>query len=320
VSAAPVAAGERAPDAAVVAEELEFAYGDRKALAGVNFEVGAGEIFGVLGPNGGGKTTLFKILSTSLRPASGRATVLGYDLAGDRTPVRERIGVVFQHPSLDGKLSVRENVYHHGRLFGLGGKELRGRIDSALSRLGIADRAGDRVETLSGGLQRRAELAKGLLSRPELLILDEPSTGLDPGARRDLWRYLRELREAENTTILVTTHLMDEAEHCDRLVILDSGTVICGGTPDELKARIGGSVVTVRSATPEELAPKIAEQVGETPDLVGDELRLEREDGPTVVKQLVEVLGDEIESISLTKPSLEDVFVHETGHRFWNES
>jgi ABC-2 type transport system ATP-binding protein len=320
VSAAPAADGERAPGAAVVAENLEFAYGDRNALVGVDFEVGTGEIFGVLGPNGGGKTTLFKILSTSLRPASGRASVLGYDLAGDRTPVRERIGVVFQQPSLDGKLSVRENLHHHGRLFGLSGKDLRARIDSALDRLGIADRAGDRVETLSGGLQRRAELAKGLLSRPELLILDEPSTGLDPGARRDLWQYLRGLREAENTTILVTTHLMDEAEHCDRLVILDKGALVCGGSPDQLKARIGGSVVTVRGESPQELAPKIAAQVGQTPDLVGDELRLEREDGPAVVKQLVEALGDEIESISLTKPSLEDVFVHETGHRFWSES
>jgi len=321
VSASPAGADEHAPGAAaVLVRGLEYSYGDRKALTGIDFRIDAGEIFGILGPNGGGKTTLFKILSTSLRPAAGTAAVLGYDLVHDQAAIRERIGVVFQHPSLDGKLSVEENLHHHGRLFGLGAAELRSRIETGLETLGIADRRKDRVETLSGGLQRRVELAKGLLSKPELLILDEPSTGLDPGARRDLWQYLHNLRNNESTTVLVTTHLMDEAEHCDRLAILDHGAIVCSGTPDELKSRIGGSVVSVRCADPSELAPKIADLIGEAPDRVGDELRLERKDGPAVIKQLVESFGDTIESISLTKPSLEDVFVHETGHRFWNES
>jgi len=300
-------------------EGLEFFYGPLQALAGISLSVPRGEIFGLLGPNGGGKTTLFRILSTLLPHPTGSVSVFGHDLATEPDQVREHIGVVFQHPSLDGKLTVSENLRHHGMLYGLSGAELEVCIDAAMRRLGIRDRARDLVETLSGGLQRRVELAKGLVTSPRLLILDEPSTGLDPGARRDLWQYLRGLRDEDGATVLLTTHLMEEAEHCDRLAIIDHGRIVTIGTPDSLRQRIGGDIITVQSADPDGLATLINQQFGTHTARLGDVLRIERPNGHVFVRQLVEAFSDRISSVSLGKPTLEDVFIHETGHRFWNE-
>jgi len=223
-------------------EGLTHRYGERTALDGVSFSVRSGEVFGLVGPNGGGKTTLFKILSTALAPSSGSARVAGVDVRDGA--VRRRIGVVFQSPSLDGKLTVGENLLHHGHLYGLSGSGLKERIGEELTRFGLKDRMGDRVEKLSGGLQRRVELAKSLLHRPEVLLLDEPSTGLDPGARRDLWDALRGLK---GVTVLLTTHLLEEAERCDRMAILHKGKIVALGEPLTLRGEIGGDVVTVRS-------------------------------------------------------------------------
>ena len=311
---------ETRPAPAITVDDIGFCYGTHVALSGVSFQVEAGEIFGLLGPNGGGKTTLFRILSTLVVPQSGRANVLGHDLAGARSQVRERLGVVFQNPSVDGKLTVLENLRYHGLLYGIAGPDLRARAHAALENLGLADRADDLVETLSGGLRRRVELAKGLITDPDLLILDEPSTGLDPGARIDLWRYLRSLRERRGTTILLTTHLMDEAEQCDRLAILDGGRIVATGTPDSLRKRIGGDIVMIRTRDAERLAEKIRHRFGEQPTQLGDALRVERPDGHVFIRQLVEAFPAEVEGVSLGKPTLEDVFVHETGHRFWGDS
>jgi ABC-2 type transport system ATP-binding protein len=308
------------PAPAITVETIDFRYDAHVALSGVSFHVEAGEIFGLLGPNGGGKTTLFRILSTLVAPQGGRASVLGYDLASARTEVRERLGVVFQNPSVDGKLTVLENLRYHGLLYGVTGAALRSRAVAALENLGLADRGNDLVETLSGGLRRRVELAKGLITEPEVLILDEPSTGLDPGARIDLWRYLRSLRERHGTTILLTTHLMDEAEQCDRLAILDRGRIVATGTPDSLRKRIGGDIVTIRTRDAERLAEKIRHRFGDRPTRLGDALRVERPDGHVFIRQLVEAFPQEVEGVSLGKPTLEDVFVHETGHRFWGEA
>jgi ABC-2 type transport system ATP-binding protein len=305
---------------AIVIEGLEFRYGERSVLQHISFEVQAGEIFGILGPNGGGKTTLFKILSTLTPPQGGSISILGSPLRTSGALIREMIGVVFQNPSVDGKLTVVENLRYHGMLYGMSGASLRAKIEAALERLGLADRAGDMVETLSGGLRRRVELAKGLLSDPKLLILDEPSTGLDPGARIDLWRYLRNLQENDKTTILLTTHLMDEADQCDRLAILDQGKIVSVGTPDELRSKIGGDVVTVRARDAEALAERIRQRFGERPARFGDTLRLEKRDGHLFLRQLVETFPDEIVGVSTAKPTLEDVFVHETGHRFWGDA
>ncbi|TFH22063.1 MAG: ATP-binding cassette domain-containing protein [Myxococcales bacterium] len=223
-------------------------------------------------------------------------------------------------PKVHGGLTVRENLRHHGHLYGLGGSELDVCMDASMRRLAIRDRADDIVEQLSGGLQRRVELAKGLVTRPRLLILDEPATGLDPGARIDLWRHLSTLRSEDGVTILVTTHLMDEAEHCDRLAILDNGRIVAIGTPSELKRKIGGDIITIETPEPEKLSSLIAERFGTVPTHLGETLLLEQADGHVMVGQLVEAFSERISSISLGKPTLEDVFIHETGHRFWEDA
>jgi len=304
---------------AVEVEDLRHLYGSRQALAGVSFRVSRGEIFGFLGPNGGGKTTLFKILSTLMPATGGTVRVLGWDLAREARAVRMRLGVVFQRPSLDPKLTVAENLRHHGHLYGLHGGALRNQAQGMLARLGLADRAADLVETLSGGLQRRTELAKGLLHRPDLLLLDEPSTGLDPGARRDFMAYLHQLRAEDGVTVLLTTHFIEEAERCDRVGILQQGRLVATGTPEELKRRIGGDVVVVRATDPEGLRRKIRDRFGAEPALVEGTLRLERPRGHEFARELVEAFSGEVQGVTFGKPTLEDVFIHLTGHRFWGD-
>ncbi len=226
--------------------------------------------------------------------------------------------MTFQSPSLDRKLTVRENLVSQGYLYGLSGAALRARIETLLERLGLADRAGDRAESLSGGLARRVEIAKGLLHDPNILLLDEPSTGLDPGARLDLWRYLRLLRDEAGVTVLVTTHLMEEAEHCDKLAILDTGRLAALGTPVELRGAIGGDCLTIQTTVPEDLARRIADRFQVAARPVGGQVRIEIEKGHEFIGPLVEAFGPEISSVALGKPTLEDVFIQRTGHKFWD--
>ena len=301
---------------------LSHNYGSRLALDHLTFDVRPAEIFGLLGPNGSGKTTLFRILSTLMVPTDGNASVQGFDAVREPNKVRQQIGIVFQARSLDIKLTVAENLKHQGHLYGLKGAYLKQRINEVLARVGLSDRAKDSVVTLSGGMQRRVELAKGLIHSPSVLLLDEPSTGLDPGARRDVWQYLRMLRDEEGVTVLVTTHLMEEAEHCDRLAILNEGKLVAFGSPFELKSEIGGDVVTfetVNEATAEALAQKIANRFIVSPAVLGTAVRLEREQGHKFVTDVVEAFPGVVEGVSVTKPSLEDVFIQRTGHRFWTE-
>ena len=218
--------GSTGAAAAIEISGLRHRYGEREALRGVSLTVERGEIFALLGPNGGGKTTLFKILSTLMRVAQGSVRVLGHDLRGEARRVRSSIGVVFQSPGLDPKLTVAENLVHHGHLYGLGGASLRARVTAVLADLDLTDRAGDLVETLSGGLARRTDLARGLLHGPELLLLDEPSTGLDPGGRRDFAQLLRALRDRGGVTVVLTTHYMEEAERADRVAVLHEGSLV----------------------------------------------------------------------------------------------
>ncbi|MFZ0322383.1 MAG: ATP-binding cassette domain-containing protein [Candidatus Sulfotelmatobacter sp.] len=234
--------------AVISVQNLVHRYENRTALNGVSFDVRPAELFGLLGPNGSGKTTLFRILSTLMVPSAGRATILGCDAAQEPARLRRQIGVVFQAQSVDLKLTAYENLWHQGHLYGLRGSALKKRIQEILSRVGLADRAKELVETFSGGMQRRIELAKGLLHHPGVLLLDEPTTGLDPGARRDLWQYLQMLRDEERVSVLVTTHLMEEAERCDRLAIMNEGNLVALGTPAELKSEIGGDVVLLDAA------------------------------------------------------------------------
>ena len=297
---------------------------DRPALLNLSLNVQRGEIFGVLGPNGGGKTTLFRMLATVIPPPADvrQIHIAGCDLLRQPAEVRKRIGVVFQSPSLDVKLTARENLMHQGRLYGITGSDLTARVEAALEHLGLADRIDDITETFSGGMRRRTELAKSLLHEPELLLLDEPSTGLDPGARRDFWRQLERLREERGMTIALTTHLMDEADRCDRLVILHEGQVVAEGKPDDLKGAIGGDVVTIqpRGGTDEALAA-LAGAIASRLDQPGDpkpqttegQVRIEAENGPALVARLGDELTHHAARIAVSKPTLEDVFLHRTG-------
>jgi len=302
---------------------LSHNYGERLALDHLTFQVRPAEIFGLLGPNGSGKTTLFRILSTLMVPTGGQALLQGFDAAREPNKVRQQIGIVFQARSLDLKLTVAENLKHQGHLYGLKGAQLKRRITEVLSRVGLFDRAKDAVETLSGGMQRRVELAKGLIHSPSVLLLDEPSTGLDPGARRDVWQYLHMLRDEEGVTVLVTTHLMEEAEHCDRLAILNEGKLVALGSPFELKSQIGGDVITFETASEAdaaELSQKIANRFIVLPTVLGNSVRLERDQGHKFVTDVVEAFPGIVEGVSVAKPSLEDVFIQRTGHRFWTEA
>jgi ABC-2 type transport system ATP-binding protein len=307
--------------AVISVQNLVHRYDDRTALNGVSFDVRPAELFGLLGPNGSGKTTLFRILSTLMIPTGGHAVILGCDVAQDPSRLRRQIGVVFQAQSVDPKLTAYENLWHQGHLYGLRGATLKKRIEEILRRVGLDDRAKDRVETFSGGMQRRIELAKGLLHHPGVLLLDEPTTGLDPGARRDLWQYLQILRDEEHVSVLVTTHLMEEAERCDRLAIMNEGNLVALGTPAELKSEIGGDVVLLEAAhDAASLAQFLRERFRVETTVLGNHVRLERENGHRFVTDAVEAFPGEIQAISVSKPSLEDVFIRRTGHRFWSEN
>lgn len=312
---------ERPSAAPVISvQNLVHRYESRTALNGVSFDVGPAELFGLLGPNGSGKTTLFRILSTLMIPTAGRAIVMGCDAAQDPSRLRRQIGVVFQAQSVDPKLTAYENLWHQGHLYGLRGPELKKRIEEILARVGLLDRAKELVETFSGGMQRRIELAKGLLHHPGVLLLDEPTTGLDPGARRDLWQYLQMLRDEEHVSVLVTTHLMEEAERCDRLAILNEGNLVALGTPAELKSEIGGDVILLDAARDAGLlAEHIRTRFHVATTVLGNQVRIEQEGGHRFVPDVVEAFPGEIQAISVSKPALEDVFIHRTGHKFWSE-
>jgi len=304
---------------AVDVSGVSFVYGDKPALDEVSFQVAPAVLFGLLGPNGGGKTTLFKLLSTLLPLQQGTIRLLGRDVHRQPAAVRRLIGVTFQAPSLDRKLSVFENLACHARLYGLTGHSLTSRVTELLDRLGLSERSGDKVESLSGGLARRVEIAKGLLHSPRLLLLDEPSTGLDPGARLDLWRYLSSLRDESGVTVIVTTHLMEEAERCDDLALLDRGRIVARGSPAELRRSLGGDCLTIRGPEPESLAADISRQFGVSVRQLGGELRIDAQTDHSLLGRVLDAFGPRIEAVSLARPTLEDVFVERTGHRFWNE-
>lgn len=315
------------PASAVISvQNIVHRYDGRTALDDVSFDVRPAELFGLLGPNGSGKTTLFRLLSTLMVPTAGRALIMGFDAAKEPAALRRQIGVVFQAQSVDEKLTAYENLWHQGHLYGLHGAALKARIKEILGRVGLADRMKELVETFSGGMARRVELAKGLLHHPSVLLLDEPTTGLDPGARRDLWQYLQILRDQERVSVIVTTHLMEEAERCDRLAILNEGKLVALGTPTELKHEIGGDVILLDvTGNAESLAQRISTRFNVDATVMGNQsrahqVRIEMENGHRFITGLVEAFPGEIQAVRVSKPSLEDVFIHRTGHRFWTEA
>ena len=303
-------------DSRIAVENLSYRYKTRRALSEVSFDVARGEIFGILGPNGSGKTTLFRILSTLMPATAGTVRILGYDLATDLKAVRNLLGVVFQHPGVGCQTDCH-------RKFATSRASLRTRRQNAplpnlgaLERFGVSDRATERVEVLSGGLQRRVEIAKAMLHSPRVLLLDEPTSGLDVTARRQLNDYLRTLAETENILVLLTTHLLADAEACNRVGILDVGRLVDLGTPNELKAKVGGDVIRIETENSETLGTAIAEQFGVSIVRTDNQLRVACEHGHEFVRDVVAAFPEDIQAVRFGKPTLEDVFIELTGNPF----
>jgi ABC-2 type transport system ATP-binding protein len=300
---------------AIAVEQLSKRFGEFTAVDGISFDVPRGEIFGFLGPNGAGKTTTISMLCTLLKPTSGSARISGYDVSRQPSEVRREIGIVFQDTTLDDRLTARENLVFHGEVYGMPRGDIMLRAADVLQRVGLTDRAGDRVITFSGGMKRRLEIARGLMHSPTALFLDEPTVGLDPQSRRGLWGYAQSLRDAEGVTIFLTTHYMDEAEACDRIAIIDGGQIIALDTPSGLKARLGGDVITVSAADNQRLGEEIRSvfEIETRQEQDGLEFRVER--GDQFVPTLFARLSTPIETVAVRRPTLDDVFVELTGHQ-----
>ncbi len=303
----------------IEAKGLVKKYGDLEAVAGIDLEVYGGEIFGFLGPNGAGKSTTISMLCTLLTPTAGIARVAGIDVVRDPAAVRQRIGLVFQDPSLDDQLTARENLEFHAFVYSVPAPDRRRRIDEMLNLLQLADRASSAVKTFSGGMKRRLEIARGMLHQPQVLFLDEPTIGLDPQTRKSIWTHLNELRDTKGVTIFMTTHYMDEAEYCDRIAIIDRGKIVALGTPDELKAMVGGDVVTITSTAPGAAAKEIEDMLGVKPARDNGTLRMEVPDGKAFVPRLVRELSAPVDTVTLRRPSLDDVFLKLTGRAIRDE-
>jgi len=306
-------------DAAIATEQLVKRYGEIEAVRGIDLSVMPGEIFGFLGPNGAGKSTTISMLCTLLRPTSGRAAVASFDVVRDPGAVRARIGLVFQDPSLDEQLTARENLDFHAFLYDVPRATRIARINEVLEMVELADRATSKVLTFSGGMKRRLEIARGILHSPEVLFLDEPTRGLDPQTRSHIWDYLRALRRREGITIFMTTHYMDEAEFCDRIAIMDMGRIVALGTPDELKARVGGDVITIATTDNPASAAELGSKFGLTPAVDDGMLRIEVSDGAAFIPRLVRDLSAQVTSVTLRRPSLDDVFLKLTGRAIREE-
>jgi len=312
---------------AISVRDLVKKFGDLRAVDGISFDVRKGEIFGFLGPNGAGKTTTINILVTLMRPTSGEAYVAGYNVVEEPVKVRERIGIVFQDPSVDRNLTGWENLYIHGLIYGLRGEELRRRIEESLEFAELTKFKDVEVKNYSGGMIRRLEIARGLMHEPEILFLDEPTIGLDPQTRAKIWEYVERLRNEAGVTVFLTTHYIEEAERlCDRVAIIDHGRIVAIGSPDELKQGIGGDVIYVRARDKSSLM-RLVEELQED----GMVLRYRELDGvlalsvnnaSRVIPSVFEVanrMGIRIEEIKYTQPSLSDVFLHYTGREIRDE-
>ncbi len=297
---------------AIVVEDLTRRFGDFVAVDHVDFAVGQGEVFGFLGPNGAGKTTTISMLTTLLRPTEGSARVAGHDVDRDDAQVRRAIGIVFQEPSLDERLTARENLEFHAVLYGMPRAERPRRITDALRLVDLEDRAGSIVEKFSGGMRRRLEIARGLLHVPAVLFLDEPTLGLDPQSRRSVWQHIRRLREQTGVTVFMTTHYMEEAEFCDRIAIIDHGRIVALDTPEGLKTLVGGDVVVITAPEPQAVADYLSDQALE-PSRRDSEVRVEVDDGARFIPRLVRGFPGEIDGASLRRPTLDDVFLKLTG-------
>jgi ABC-2 type transport system ATP-binding protein len=298
---------------AVVVRDLEKRYGEVQAVAGINFEVAPGETFGFLGPNGAGKSTTISILCTLVDPTGGHATVAGYDVVAQRGQVRRNIGLVFQDTTLDTYLTAEQNLRFHAELYGVPKNLVAERMKQVLEMVGLWERRTSRVATFSGGMKRRLEIARGLLHSPRVLFLDEPTVGLDPQTRSSIWTYINELRQREDITIFLTTHYMDEAEHCDRIGIIDQGQIVVLDTPEALKESVGKDRVQIQTADDARAIAEIAEKFGVEAAVHDDAVTLAVAGGEEFVPRLFQGLSVPIKSVNIARPSLDDVFLTYTG-------
>ncbi|MCJ8329952.1 MAG: ABC transporter ATP-binding protein [Lentisphaeria bacterium] len=303
---------------AINTDSISFYYKDFQALDNVSFTLLEGQKMALLGPNGSGKTTLFKILSTLLTNYTGNAEIFSSGIAANPNKVREDIGIVFQSPALDKELTVYENLRHHGHLYGLRGDTLKSRINELLEQMGIADRQKDKADILSGGLKRRVELARALLHKPKLLLMDEPSTGLDPSSRLEFWTLIDKLN-SEGTSVLYTTHWFEEAENCHQLGILDKGKLLVCDDPEKLKNDVAKTVLVIRSNELESVS-KILQTFELKPEISNGKIRCEIEGTTLDFSKLLAEINDSIDSFTIQKSSLADLFIKLTGHEMEDHS
>jgi ABC-2 type transport system ATP-binding protein len=302
------------PDAASIqVAGLTKRYGEIEAVRGIDFEVAPGEIFGFLGPNGAGKSTTISMLCTLVAPTSGTALVAGYDVNRERDEVRRNIGLVFQDTTLDTYLTGEQNLRLHAELYGVPRELIRPRMQQVLEMVGLWERRGSAVMTYSGGMKRRLEIARGLMHSPRVLFLDEPTVGLDPQTRSSIWTYIRQLKDAEDITIFLTTHYMDEAEFCDRIAIMDKGVIVVLDTPDALKASVARDRIMLKTDDDVGAIAVIAARFGIEARMSEGAVTFGVPEGEHFVPRLFAELGIPIQSVSVSRPSLDDVFMSYTG-------
>ena len=307
-------------EAIIEVSQLVKKYDELTAVKEISFTVRRGEIFGFLGPNGAGKTTTINMLCTLLKPTSGRATLDGCDVVADRERVRESIGLVFQDPSLDDRLTARENLEFHAYAYRVPKAERGARIREVLEMVELMDREKDRVQTFSGGMKRRLEIARGLLHYPKVLFLDEPTIGLDPQTRNSIWAYIQDLKKRHDITIFLTTHYMDEAENCDRIAIIDYGEIIALDAPEGLKSEVGGDVVKLVTEDDAEAERVLMRDFGVSMIQDRDCLCFEVESGERFIPRFIRDFPLAVNSISLRRPTLDDVFLKLTGREIRPEN
>jgi ABC-2 type transport system ATP-binding protein len=308
-----------ANDCMICVRDLVKKFGDITAVNGVGFDIMPGEIFGFLGPNGAGKTTTINMLCTLLKPTSGTAILNGFDVVKQHTEVRKSIGLVFQDPSLDSRLTAYENLKFHAMIYALDPAKQRGRMDEVLEMVELLDRQKDLVSTFSGGMKRRLEIARGLLHYPKVLFLDEPTLGLDPQTRNHIWTYIHTVKKREGMTIFLTTHYMEEAEHCDRIAIIDHGEIVALDTPDKLKEMVGGDMVTLQTEDDSAAAAYIDKTYGKKVERDSEGLHFEVDGGAEFIPRLAKEITVPLKTITVNRPTLEDVFLKLTGRAIRDE-
>ena len=292
---------------------LTKTFSNVRAVKDVSFTVSEGEVFGFLGPNGAGKTTTINMLCTLVRPTSGSAILNGYDVITDKNAVRRSIGLVFQETTLDDHLTAEQNIMFHALAYGVSKKSRIQKTEELLVLLGLWDRRKDKITTYSGGMKRRLEIARGLVHLPKILFLDEPTLGLDPQTRNNIWEYILKLRDEQGLTIFLTTHYMDEAEHSDRIAVIDDGRIVATDSPQSLKSQIQGDLVVIKSAQLEPISAKLRDAFSLTPKIMDEAVTVQVPDGETFIPRFLRAYEGDIHSIGLSRPTLEDVFLNLTG-------